>query len=306
MLALSEYQDLNEFIKIDSAPGKGRFAVARCVIRAGTCVLEAEPYAFAILNNNKKRVCRVCFSNTPKSYSIKCRECQQIYFCSNFCKSQVDYALNGKHGDICALMKKIDSMKISRDSKNVMMLMVEIFQSKMLEKKQTDSIRDMLEILNEVTKTSLGIDLEMKAYLERRPRYSQVECLESHASKWDKGSKDDWKKPIALISQWFPNVTTDEVAHFISRIESNGFGIFSARKDTLIGRALYPLGSYFNHSCLPNVNAERCGLQMRFITLRDVEEGEELNISYINAKLPRSKRRDNLLTDYYYYYYLFV
>ena len=53
----------------------------------------------------------------------------------------------------------------------------------------------------------------------------------------------------------------------------------------LSGTALYKTASMFNHSCEPNVNHYSLGDVTFFRLLRDVEEGDELYISYIGSDL---------------------
>jgi hypothetical protein len=61
--------------------------------------------------------------------------------------------------------------------------------------------------------------------------------------------------------------------------------------------ALFYLGSYFNHSCYPNVcfTYNDAIQKETFHTLRDIKQGEELTISYIPiAKLDLTRRQFQL------------
>ena len=53
----------------------------------------------------------------------------------------------------------------------------------------------------------------------------------------------------------------------------------------LTGTALYPYGSFFNHSCSPNVTHMAFGDVTVFRANRDISAGEELCISYIGSDL---------------------
>lgn len=66
-----------------------------------------------------------------------------------------------------------------------------------------------------------------------------------------------------------------------------------------VGFALYPILSFYNHSCSPNIIKKRTGTTYFFSTIptRIVEEGEELCISYLGGEersLSRVERRDKL------------
>lgn len=51
----------------------------------------------------------------------------------------------------------------------------------------------------------------------------------------------------------------------------------------LLGWALYPEASLFNHSCAPNVRKVRDGRRWKFWSNRDVAEGEEMCITYLGG-----------------------
>lgn len=52
----------------------------------------------------------------------------------------------------------------------------------------------------------------------------------------------------------------------------------------VLGWAVYPEASLFNHSCAPNVKKARDGRVWRFWTSKDVEVGEEICISYLGGE----------------------
>jgi hypothetical protein len=52
-----------------------------------------------------------------------------------------------------------------------------------------------------------------------------------------------------------------------------------------LGYGTWSLASFYNHSCEPNVRKQRKGRAMTFWTARDVEEGEELAISYLGGEV---------------------
>jgi SET domain-containing protein len=70
---------------------------------------------------------------------------------------------------------------------------------------------------------------------------------------------------------------------------------------TVIGRAVLPAASYFNHSCAPNIRAgQGMRVAVNFATMHDVRAGEELCINYIDLDLPRSSRQHELSTQYFF------
>lgn len=88
------------------------------------------------------------------------------------------------------------------------------------------------------------------------------------------------------------------IRSIIGKNLTNAFGIWSlnvtGNKD-FFGFGVYPSASFFNHSCAPNIIKQRKGNQLHFVTLKDIEAGEELCIdygSYLNE--PVKIRREQL------------
>ena len=52
----------------------------------------------------------------------------------------------------------------------------------------------------------------------------------------------------------------------------------------LTSTGLFPLASGFNHDCRPNVQRSSIGGWLVFRAMRDVKEGEEFTISYIESE----------------------
>ena len=63
-----------------------------------------------------------------------------------------------------------------------------------------------------------------------------------------------------------------------------------------VGRAVFAVGSRFNHSCRPNVVRIRSGRAMLFVASQSVSPGEELCIAYVPPRM--ADKRAALLQDY--------
>ncbi|KAF9690504.1 hypothetical protein EKO04_011365 [Ascochyta lentis] len=101
--------------------------------------------------------------------------------------------------------------------------------------------------------------------------------------------------PVPLL----PLVTPETLFIFSSRDSHNSFGIRSLEDDgsEFFGFGCWPAASYFNHSCAPNVVKNREGRAWRFSAGRDIEKGDELNITYLSGeerKLDRASRKTRL------------
>ncbi|TBU30733.1 hypothetical protein BD311DRAFT_863953 [Dichomitus squalens] len=84
----------------------------------------------------------------------------------------------------------------------------------------------------------------------------------------------------------------------------NSFGVWEVPlmdESECLGFAVYPIASFFNHHCSPNVRKEREGRTLRFVTTRTVEEGEELCISYGHVEgMDWATRQQELLEGWYF------
>lgn len=52
-----------------------------------------------------------------------------------------------------------------------------------------------------------------------------------------------------------------------------------------VGVGLYYIANFINHSCEPNCEQIFDGNTLKIISLRTIEENEEINISYVNRLL---------------------
>ncbi|KAL0936802.1 uncharacterized protein CTRU02_209017 [Colletotrichum truncatum] len=97
--------------------------------------------------------------------------------------------------------------------------------------------------------------------------------------------------PLPLLS-----LTTPETLFLISSRDShNSFGIRSLEDEgsEFFGYGCWPSASYFNHSCGPNIEKVRDGRAWEFRAGKDIEMGEEINITYLGGEernLSRDKR----------------
>lgn len=98
------------------------------------------------------------------------------------------------------------------------------------------------------------------------------------------------------------------------RERANTFGIWeptaepasNGRTDTspeseILGSAVYPTASFFNHSCDPTMYRVQAGRAVEFYTRRTVEVGEELTISYGEISDKLEERRSKLAKEYFFW-----
>lgn len=84
----------------------------------------------------------------------------------------------------------------------------------------------------------------------------------------------------------------------------NAFGIWQFPvflESECLGSSIYPSPSYFNHACEPNVQKQRSGRRMDFVTTRAIQPQEELYISYgMFEECPTEQRQKALLEQWHF------
>ncbi|CAD2219347.1 SET domain-containing protein [Angomonas deanei] len=146
----------------------------------------------------------------------------------------------------------------------------------------------------------------------RRATFDELLCLATNVSGTDPEIIKDFSKLYRIYKKTLNSKKAEEIRHFFSTdvtIEvftgiacaymCNGFGVWSPTNKKH-GTAVYPLSSYFNHSCAPNTGRRliKGTRTLEFFTTRDVEPGESLCFSYIDIKRPAKERVEKLKATY--------
>ncbi|KAF9370707.1 hypothetical protein CPB97_002534 [Podila verticillata] len=119
--------------------------------------------------------------------------------------------------------------------------------------------------------------------------FFDVMRLQSHFEDWDEDDNKDWNRQAQVVlallersglteiavaqgSLELRTLTAQDVKRMISALESNAFGMFdrSKSKPICFGRAIYPIASFFNHSCDENSTAVQADGSEEKVTSEDV------------------------------------
>ncbi|KAJ3069097.1 Histone-lysine N-methyltransferase EZA1 [Podochytrium sp. JEL0797] len=335
---------------------RGRFLTTQTALEADTEILMALPFAFSILDSFKKKVCSTCLDQArTTAHSLRCLDCDQVYFCSRECQ-EISEAQG--HARVCKGLRKLATSKASSHEKSVMKLVLALLQQRRFlgsdspdaAKSSIPSIPSIHDSLAETESRTLEITDPL---VPHTPSWTDVMNLQSHFGAWSEEAKKDWKKVLALTvaavaeselvdAALLQGAELEEVVmHLVSRIESNGFGVWQVKRRRVVpgdkeaggglemlteacsienasssaeevageeidgtgvcmGRAVYPLASFFNHSCDPSCETVQFPNHLMFKTRRRIEAGEELTISYIDSNVPLTNRRFALQQDYFF------
>ncbi|KAJ3219123.1 hypothetical protein HDU81_000401, partial [Chytriomyces hyalinus] len=179
-----------------------------------------------------------------KSESERCVECDQVYYCSHACKqTHAD-----THALLCRQMRRLATSKLGLHEKSVLQLVLCVLVQRQKERGQIVE-RDVTVIMeNEQNEGSLDGCIQSALHNPLnpcQPRYCHVTALESHYADWTGETKKEWRKAVSLleslameahllddtlISDSHGDTYELVLMHLISKIESNGFGIWAQRK----------------------------------------------------------------------------
>ncbi|KAF9291227.1 hypothetical protein BGZ68_004747 [Mortierella alpina] len=264
------------------------------------------------------------------------RDCDQVYFCSETCKSIAMDPAVGAHTKICRTLRKLATWNSDRHTKSIIKLLLQVLMNHWRERQGMSTAyksRKLLHALQEeqrptdqevggatLSKADLAVgdhgkeekgdddrtkqlatELDSKLSLkegslpvdsvvmsEKEQQQRQLEDriqepvendfydvlrLQSHFQDWDDEDTKDWNKQSQTVLSLLEmsgltemttvpggelkTITSLEIKKLISALESNAFGMFdrTKKKPVCFGRAIYPIASFFNHSCECNATA---------------------------------------------------
>ncbi|KAI9153352.1 hypothetical protein LWI28_009997 [Acer negundo] len=257
-------------VSITESAGRGVFATRR--IGAGQLIHTAKPLlthpSFSTLNT----VCYFCLRNiTPNNTS------HHLLFCSEDCKhnSKVFYDVESRADwstfhDYC----RSQGLKYPLLAKRLACMIISGAAS-----------ADFVDILQPASLSNEMISQMEEGFGLLRNAFIKADIMDEQMK--------------FLSKQWYASV--------LSRIRINAFRIelaggsyedllsmaaASIEAEIAVGNAVYMLPSFYNHDCDPNVHIVWIeNADARLKALRDVEEGEELRICYIDVSMSRDARQ---------------
>lgn len=128
------------------------------------------------------------------------------------------------------------------------------------------------------------------------------EAFTSLLTHKDQMEFSEWKhlRSIAkMVQSVLPKVEVDEgvlIEHLL-RFKCNNF-MWHDSQIFAVAEATFPVGSLFNHSCRPNASLFYIGRRQVIRAIRDLREGEEVCLTYVDVMNTRENRQYELQQKY--------
>jgi len=299
---MSEFSSL---IKVDFDEKVGRHVRAEKTVRAGDTLVVEEAFASVLYWDKQGTNCDFCFSKLRSV--VPCPECAGVGFCCIECR---DRACKSYHRYECkhqGLIQGLGSSALAR-------LALRIVTSHPL-----DFFRKQ--------RTSLNVDNTSSDF--KNPYLSLFNLVGLDEDRWTEDTFARCLMAVALLkilkeTKYFPDksdaetFTDDEIfigsllyrhlcllqfnAHEVYEFLRGDRAKIKPCKNNLIGLAVYPRASYFNHSCHPHIARFNIGNKLVVKSLVRVEKGSEVSDNYgqVYYFKTREERRRELTARYWF------
>jgi len=281
--------------------GFGRCLVATNDILAGDVVYEGTPSASVKVVDLafSSKVCLHCGNLTCSDswgnfvdQPLQCHECQAGCWCSLACQQQ-DAAL---HSTTCRFIRPL----------------LCVLREKHREFMQNDHAREAVSWSEGTNLRMLLAILCLRAqhlHLEgsldlNRSFYPTLAAMESNVGRWPMGSRHSELLPLwsqclqlTLPKGWVP--ADIELEHLFCASTCNHFSMWLPDYNSY-GSVADPGAALMNHSCTPNVcrTANAQYFCLRFVAMRDIKKGEQLQWSYFPSDSSFTERQSTT-KEYY-------
>lgn len=122
---------------------------------------------------------------------------------------------------------------------------------------------------------------------------------------YEPSQDDQYYKELAVVvlnhlKNCFPTfkLEVNDVVKTMLMMKTNCMRIPKGEDGSELGVGLYNIASFANHSCSPNMIVMFCGNSLEYVATKEIKEGEQLFISYIDNRIPKCLRRFMLFENW--------
>ncbi|KAF9158183.1 hypothetical protein DFQ26_007893, partial [Actinomortierella ambigua] len=97
---------------------------------SSTARLSALPYAAEAFDSYRKRMCHTCLLyHTRSTFKHRCQDCDQVYYCSELCKTIGMDPTSGCHPKLCRALRRLATWDSDRHTKSIIKLYLQVLLS---------------------------------------------------------------------------------------------------------------------------------------------------------------------------------
>ncbi|KAG6948626.1 hypothetical protein JG688_00015012, partial [Phytophthora aleatoria] len=260
--------------RVDRDATRGRLLRATRNVKTGESVVRDRAYGNVVLSANRVALCAVCMRAADAD--ICCDDCSEGFFCSEECQEK----LQDVHEKECEALEEVDliATKTSTD---------------------VDLLRLLIRILASRSHDAADGKFRMDEEGNVRSSYANVKdlvhVLDKEAGPWADHVRAGAQKILEdLLDEC--HLPVEEILVIAAQINENSYSLDALDEKHLVAAVgLFPICGLINHSCQPNCTWSNAGDSiMEVRALRDIKEGEEITLSYIDIDKERNERQKEL------------
>ncbi|GMF42127.1 unnamed protein product [Phytophthora lilii] len=260
--------------RVDRDAVRGRLLRSTRDVKTGESVLRERAYGNVVLSANRAALCAVCLRAADAD--VCCDDCSKVFFCSEECRD----ALQDVHEQECEALEEVD-LAAAKTSTDV------------------DLLRLLIRILASRSMDAADGKLHADEDGVIRASYANVKDLVHVLDKEGRLWADHVRAGAKKILEDLPDechLPVEEILVIAAQINENSYSLDALDEKHLVAAVgLFPICGLINHSCQPNCTWSNAGQGiMEVRALRDIKEGEEITLSYIDIDKERGERRKEL------------
>ncbi|XP_041481801.1 histone-lysine N-methyltransferase SMYD3-like [Lytechinus variegatus] len=243
----------------------GRKLVFASEFSTRKCILEEYPYFYILCNKKRGLFCDFCLKQ--RSDLQRCSSCKYVRYCSRQCQ-KADWSRC--HKQDCKTLKRIHPRVPP----------------------------DLAQLLSQIIRRQ-----NKPPPLDDEDHFpTSLDQLESHHDKLSDARKDHFQSLLFVLNQCMDGAVLPEPSSLLKMFGAIICNSFSICDNDLNGIAvgIYLRASMLNHSCNPNCLVVFDGRKLQLRTVKDVKEGEECTISYVDIMDPVKERQSELEERYHF------
>jgi hypothetical protein len=311
---------LNPSFEIEWSPKNGRYAIAKTFIPVNTTLLIEKPLSVTLMDEYRISYCSNCFKKIDRQL-WPCHACNELVFCNQHCSQEAWDQFHKYECGFTGLIFELSSSSLAVFRNFAKIGCENAFRFEHSVARNGFDIYELIE--DESYRT---IDESYKTESERIASYKAMTTLLHHNEDNDKFANilHTFIAIKAAILLNYSNLLdidivydfesfvnfTDIILLNVRRILTNVFGWFQnsnqspnneSQDRNHVANCLCVVASFINHSCFPNTYWQFIDGKIVYTAFRDIEEGEEINITYGPIIGQPFHKRQKELKDHYYF-----